>query len=82
MKLDKLHAVLDQTIGYPNKVSSTVKQTQQGFDSATQEHVFWFEYRVRLRNDRPPRPDHRLVKASQDRKMSLLKDLLSRPDFR
>ena len=78
--LNKLHTVLDQTIGYPNKVSSKVKQMQQGFDTNTQEHVFWFEYRVRLRNTPLPRPSPQLVKAAKEKKMALLRDLLAHDD--
>ena len=77
MTLKNLQTVLDREVGYTNKVSSSLKQTQQGFDNQTQEHVYWFEYRVRLRNDPPPRPDPRLVKAAKERKMALLKDLLA-----
>lgn len=77
MTLKNLQAVLDREVGYTNKVSSSLKQVQQGFDNQTQEHVYWFEYRVRLRNDSPPRPDPRLVKAAKERKMALLRDLLS-----
>ena len=76
MTLKNLQAVLDREIG-SNRVSSSLKQTQQGFDDRTREHVYWFEYRVRLRNDPPPRPDPRLVKADKDRKLALLRDLLS-----
>ena len=76
MTLKKLQAVLDTEFG-SNRVSSSLKQTQQGFDDRTHEHVYWFEYRVRLRNDPPPRPDPRLVKADKARKLSLLRDLLS-----
>ncbi len=77
MTLKNLQAVLDREIGYTNKVSSSLKQTQQGFDNQTQEHVYWFEYRVRLRNKPSPRPDPRLIKAAKERKMALLRDLLS-----
>ena len=77
MTLKNLHTVLDREVGYTNKVSSSLKQVQQGFDNQTQEHVYWFEYRVRLHNDPPPHPDPRLVKAAKERKMALLRDLLS-----
>lgn len=77
MTLKNLQTVLDREAGHTNKVSSSLKQTQQGFDDQTQEHVYWFEYRVRLRNDPPPRPDPRLVKAAKERKMALLRDLLA-----
>lgn len=78
MTLKNLQAVLDREVGYTNKVSSSLKQVQQGFDDRTHEHVYWFEYRVRLRNEPPPSPDPRLVKAAKDRKMALLRDLLNR----
>ncbi|MHB1099605.1 MAG: hypothetical protein ACYCZR_08630 [Burkholderiales bacterium] len=77
MTLKNLQAVLDRDVGPTNKVSSSLKHTQQGFDNQTLEHVYWFEYRVRLRNDPPPRPDPRLVKAAKEKKMALLRDLLS-----
>lgn len=76
MTLKNLLAVLDREVGHTNKVSSSLK-VQQGYDEQTHEHVFWFEYRVRLRHEPPPRPNPRLVKAAKDRKMSLLRDLLS-----
>lgn len=79
MTLKKLQAVLDTEFG-SNRVSSNIKQTQQGYDDRTHEHVYWFEYRVRLRNDPPPRPDPRLVKAAKERKMALLRDLLATVD--
>jgi len=75
--LKKLLTVLDREIGLPNKVSSTVKVVEEGFDNRTQEHVVWLEYRCRVRNVAQPKPDARLVKAYKDRRMSLLKDLLS-----
>ena len=77
MTLKNLQTVLDREVGLSNKVSSSIKQMQQGFDDRTHEHIYWFEYRVRLRNDPLPRPDPRLVKAAKDRKMAMLKDLLS-----
>lgn len=80
MTLKNLQAVLDREIGNTNRVSSSLKQVQQGFDNQTQEHVYWFEYRVRLRNDPPPCPDPRLVKAAKERKMALLRDLLATVD--
>lgn len=77
MTLKNLQTVLDREIGYTNKVSSSLKQVQQGFDNQTQEHVYWFEYRVRLRTDPQLRPNPRLVKAAKDRNMALLRDLLA-----
>jgi hypothetical protein len=54
---NKLLITLDQLFGLPNKISSKVKKLQQGFDNRTQEHVIWFEYRIKVRNAIPPRPD-------------------------
>lgn len=50
---NKLLAMLDRTLGYNNRQSSNVKKVWQAFDNKTQEHVVWFEYRVRAGNDRP-----------------------------
>jgi hypothetical protein len=78
--LKKLLTVLDHEIGLPNKVSSTVKVIEHGFDNRTQEHVVWLEYRCRVRNVAVPKPNPQLVKAYKDRQMALLKDLLAHID--
>lgn len=75
--LNKLLAALDATIGLPNKVASKVKKLKQGFDNKTQEHVIWLEYRVRVNTARAPSPDPRLVKASRDRTMALMRELMA-----
>lgn len=75
--LKKLLTVLDHEIGLPNKVSSNVKVVEQGFDNRTQEHVVWLEYRCRVRNVPVPKPNPQLVKAYNDKQMSLLKALLA-----
>lgn len=45
---NRLLKVLDQTIGFPNKINSTVKKRWQGFDQWKNEHVIWLEYRARV----------------------------------
>lgn len=76
----KLLTVLDHEIGLPNKVSSNVKVIEQGFDNRTQEHVVWLEYRCRVRNVAVPKPNPQLVKAYNDKQMSMLKALLAHTD--
>ena len=77
---NKLQVLLDSMFGFPNRVSSKVKKLQQGFDNRTQEHVVWIEYRVQVNNVQPPTPDPRLVKASSDRTMSLMRELLAQAE--
>jgi hypothetical protein len=62
---NKLLTTLDQLFRYPDKASSKVKKLQQGFDNRTQEHVIWIEYRVKVRNAVPPRPDPRLFEQER-----------------
>jgi len=45
---NKLLAMLDATIGFPNKLSSTVKKTGQGYDQKNGEHVITLEYRIKV----------------------------------
>ena len=45
---NKLLAVLDSTLGFPNKVRSTVRKKAQVFDQRTGEHVFVLEYRIKV----------------------------------
>ena len=52
-KWNKLLAMLDQTLEFANRKSSTVKKIKQGYDDQTNEHVIWLEYRVSVRNDVP-----------------------------
>ncbi|MBM5810979.1 MAG: hypothetical protein FJ191_03280 [Gammaproteobacteria bacterium] len=61
-KWNRLLAVLDETLEFANRKSSTVKKIKQGYDDQTNEHVIWLEYRVRLENDlpvKPPQPNQR-----------------------
>lgn len=75
---NKLLALLDAMFGFPNKEGSKVKKVQQAFDNRTQEHVIWIEYRVRVNNAQPPKPDATLVKVTSDRTMALMRELLAR----
>ena len=40
---------MDIALGFPNKISSTVKKTWQGFDQLTREHVFVLQYRIKVK---------------------------------
>ena len=55
---NELLAVLDRTIGFPNKLSSNVKKVRQAYDNKKNEHVIWLEYRVRVNpgDHKPERP--------------------------
>jgi hypothetical protein len=46
---NRLLAVLDKTIGFPNRIDSTVKKVRQMYDEKKNEHVIYLEYRVRVK---------------------------------
>ena len=46
---NRLVELLDQTLGFPNKIRSYVKKRGQSFDQRTGEHVFMLEYRIKVR---------------------------------
>jgi hypothetical protein len=46
---NRLLALLDMTLGFPNKIRSTVKKRGQAFDQRTGEHVFVLEYRIKVK---------------------------------
>ncbi len=46
---NRLLTLLDQTLGFPNKIRSTVKKTWQSFDQRTGEHLFVLEYRIKVK---------------------------------
>lgn len=77
---NKLLVLLDLLFGFPNKAASKVKKVQQAFDNRTQEHVIWIEYRVRVNNTQAPSPDPKLVRASADRKMGLMRELMAQAE--
>jgi hypothetical protein len=41
---NRLLVQLDKTIGFPNKIRSSVKKKWQGYDQWKNEHVIWLEY--------------------------------------
>jgi hypothetical protein len=46
---NRLLTLLDMTIGFPNKMGSSVKKTWQGFDQRRNEHVIILEYRIKVK---------------------------------
>jgi hypothetical protein len=46
---NRLLTLLDQTLGFSNKIRSTVKKRWQSFDQRTGEHVFVLEYRIKVK---------------------------------
>ena len=44
----RLVNLLDQTIGFPNRISSTVKKVWQGYDQHKGEHVMVLHYRTKV----------------------------------
>ena len=75
---NELLAVLDKTLGFPNKQSSRVKKLKQGFDPKTGEYVFWLEYRIRVNEGEDDKESPQ--KKPQVYKRRLLQDLLGMMD--
>jgi hypothetical protein len=46
---NRLLNLLDITLGFPNKIRSSVKKKWQAFDQRTGEHVFMLEYRIKVK---------------------------------
>ena len=45
---NRLLVQLDKTIGFPNKIRSSVKRRWQGYDLWRNEHVIMLEYRIKV----------------------------------
>ena len=75
-----LIAALDTTFGLANTISSKVNKLAQSFDNDTQEHVIWFEYRIKVRNAWPPKPECSLVDIDTNDEMALMRELLDQAD--
>jgi hypothetical protein len=69
---NQLLHILDQTLGFPNRTSSTVKKVKEDYDNQRNEHVIWLEYRIKTSNDGPM--DLRQP-ATKNRDMAFLKQL-------
>src|SRR5450755_4205044 len=59
---NRLLVQLDKTIGFPNKIRSSVKKKWQGYDQWKNEHVIWLEYRIKVHpgTQPPPKPPQNL----------------------
>jgi hypothetical protein len=77
---NKLLALLDKTLGFPNKIRSTVKKKGQGFDQRTGEHVFVLEYRIKVRSGIQPkekRPATPNLPPKPDGSMGMIRNLIA-----
>ena len=45
----RLQAVLDQEIGFENRIDSRIVNIRRGYDEKTHEYVIWLEYRTRVK---------------------------------
>jgi len=59
---NRLLVQLDKTIGFPQKIRSSVKKKWQGYDQWKNEHVIWLEYRIKVQpgTQPPPKPPQNL----------------------
>jgi hypothetical protein len=69
-------AVLDQTIGFGNKVSSSVETLSEWYDEQKDEHVTLLEYRIKVEKSPLPELDPAVLNASKREKMAFLRDLI------
>lgn len=69
---NQLLRILDQTLGFPNRASSTVKKIKEDYDNTRDEHVILLEYRIKTSNDGPL--DLR-KQTTKNRDMAFLKQL-------
>jgi len=53
---NRLLLQLDKTIGFPQKIRSTVIKKWQGYDQWKNEHVIWLEYRIKVQPGTQPPP--------------------------
>jgi len=77
---NKLLAVLDQTLGFPNKIRSTVRKKAQFFDQRTGEHVFTLEYRIKVNPGVQPEANQtarRNATKKQDGPMGMIRQLVA-----
>jgi hypothetical protein len=75
---NKLLAVLDQVYGFPNMASSTLKKLEQGYDNETEEHVIRLEYRIKIGDALPSKPNSRVLEGKRTRRIAYLTDLAAR----
>lgn len=68
---EKLLTMLDSIFGFDDKIKSTYRKLDQGFDDETNEHVFIIEYRTKTKNTVPGKP-----KKKQSRRKVKQADLL------
>jgi hypothetical protein len=69
-------AVLDQVIGFGNKVSTRTNTLGQRYDSQTEEHIILLEYRIKVEKSPLPPLDPAMLKAGKSKKMAFLRDLI------
>lgn len=77
-----LLVLLDKTLGFPNKIRSTVKRRKkgQGFDQRTGDHVFVLEYRIKVRPGIQPkekRPATPNLPPKPDGSMGMIRHLIA-----
>lgn len=65
---NRLLVQLDKTIGFPNKIRSSLKKRWQGYDLWKNEHVIMLEYRIKVNPGihPPARPPQNLRDIHRD----------------
>ena len=79
---NQLLRLLDRTLGFPNKIRSTVRKKAQVFDQRTGEHVFVLEYRIKVNpgTQPPPKPPARQnMTPIPDGPMGMIRQLVALP---
>jgi hypothetical protein len=67
-------AVLDQTIGFGNKISSSVETLSQWYDEQKDDHVTLLEYRIKVEKSPLPELAPAVLRAGRREKKAFVRD--------
>ena len=81
---NRLLAQLDKTIGFPNKIRSSVKKRWQGYDLWKNEHVIMLEYRIKVNPGihPPEKPPQNLRDIHRDPAAAPMRQTVAMPMIR
>jgi hypothetical protein len=58
--------------------SSTLKKLEQGYDNETEEHVIRLEYRIKIGDALPSKPNSRMLEDKRATRIAYLTELAAR----
>ena len=72
-KWNQLLAMLDDVLGFQNKIRSKFRKVSQSFDEKTNEHVILIEYRVSVKGTMKSQPRQN----PQQQQMGFIRELVA-----